>query len=246
MMAITIFFAMLGMLSPASRGALLTASIFLWVATLKTGNCSIQITWRIYCERYEFMGLVAGYYSGRLYKTMKGKEWKVRICIIFERFSQASNLSISSIQGCRFPHGNPLPWDCLWHWLLCEPVHLGEALQWSNPLHHHACCCCHVVWYLLASCLPRILLRIQVALSWLLTDYILPFMQEAAVWASCKDQPDPTPGAHPGKVQFNQCTSLVKSYEYIFFVEVWTCHLPYAPYFEKYQYNYCGKRFSQK
>merc|ERR1719305_190331 len=54
MMAITIFFAMLGMLSPASRGALLTAAIFL----------------------YEFMGLVAGYYSGRLYKTMKGKEWK--------------------------------------------------------------------------------------------------------------------------------------------------------------------------
>merc|ERR1712080_89620 len=54
MMAITIFFAMLGVLSPASRGALLTASIFL----------------------YEFMGLVAGYYSGRLYKTMKGKEWK--------------------------------------------------------------------------------------------------------------------------------------------------------------------------
>jgi len=54
MMGVTIFFAMLGMLSPASRGALLTASIFL----------------------YEFMGLVAGYYSGRLYKTMKGKEWK--------------------------------------------------------------------------------------------------------------------------------------------------------------------------
>jgi len=54
MLAITIFFAMLGMLSPASRGALLTAAIFL----------------------YEFMGLVAGYYSGRLYKTTKGKEWK--------------------------------------------------------------------------------------------------------------------------------------------------------------------------
>ena len=45
---------MLGMLSPASRGALLTAAIFL----------------------YEFMGLWAGYYAGRLYKTMKGKEWK--------------------------------------------------------------------------------------------------------------------------------------------------------------------------
>merc|ERR1719225_43907 len=54
MLAITIFFAMLGMLSPASRGALLTAAIFF----------------------YEFLGLVAGYYSGRLYRTMKGKEWK--------------------------------------------------------------------------------------------------------------------------------------------------------------------------
>ena len=55
MLSITIFFAMLGMLSPASRGALLTAAIFF----------------------YEFLGLVAGYYSGRLYRTMKGKEWKV-------------------------------------------------------------------------------------------------------------------------------------------------------------------------
>ena len=44
----------LGMLSPASRGALLTASII----------------------SYEFMGLVGGYYAGRLYKSMKGKEWK--------------------------------------------------------------------------------------------------------------------------------------------------------------------------
>ncbi len=42
------------MLSPASRGALMTVAIFLYV----------------------FMGLIAGYQSGRLYKTMKGKEWK--------------------------------------------------------------------------------------------------------------------------------------------------------------------------
>ncbi|XP_049963026.1 transmembrane 9 superfamily member 4 [Schistocerca serialis cubense] len=54
MALITIFFAMLGMLSPASRGALMTAAIFLYV----------------------FMGLIAGYFSARLYKTMKGREWK--------------------------------------------------------------------------------------------------------------------------------------------------------------------------
>lgn len=45
---------MLGMLSPASRGSLMTAALFL------------------YC----FMGLIAGYYSGRLYKTMRGVQWK--------------------------------------------------------------------------------------------------------------------------------------------------------------------------
>lgn len=47
-------FAMLGMLSPASRGALGTCAIFLYV----------------------FSGLVAGYFSARLYKTMRGREWR--------------------------------------------------------------------------------------------------------------------------------------------------------------------------
>lgn len=51
---ITIFFAMLGMLSPASRGALMTAVILLYV----------------------FMGLFAGYFSARLYKTLRGQQWK--------------------------------------------------------------------------------------------------------------------------------------------------------------------------
>lgn len=54
MVLITIIFAMLGMLSPASRGSLMTAIIFLYV----------------------FMGLFAGYYAGRLYKTLKGLHWK--------------------------------------------------------------------------------------------------------------------------------------------------------------------------
>ncbi|KAK0080370.1 hypothetical protein PV325_014066 [Microctonus aethiopoides] len=54
MTLITIFFAMLGMLSPASRGALGTCAIFLYV----------------------FSGLVAGYFSARLYKTIRGREWK--------------------------------------------------------------------------------------------------------------------------------------------------------------------------
>ncbi|KAL5107733.1 Transmembrane 9 superfamily member 4 [Taenia crassiceps] len=51
---IVLFFAMLGMLSPASRGALLSAVVFTYV----------------------FMGAVAGYFSGRIYKTMRGFYWK--------------------------------------------------------------------------------------------------------------------------------------------------------------------------
>ncbi|CAL1546188.1 unnamed protein product [Lymnaea stagnalis] len=54
MALITIFFAMLGMLSPSARGSLMTVGIFL----------------------YMFMGLFAGYFSARLYKTMKGLQWK--------------------------------------------------------------------------------------------------------------------------------------------------------------------------
>ncbi|XP_077991140.1 transmembrane 9 superfamily member 4-like [Glandiceps talaboti] len=54
MALITIILAMFGMLSPSSRGALLTAGLFLFV----------------------FMGAFAGYYAGRMYKTMKGTNWK--------------------------------------------------------------------------------------------------------------------------------------------------------------------------
>lgn len=54
MAVITIFFAMLGMLSPASRGALMTVAIMLYV----------------------FSGLTAGYIAARLYKTLKGRQWK--------------------------------------------------------------------------------------------------------------------------------------------------------------------------
>uniref|UniRef100_A0A0N5A1G2 Transmembrane 9 superfamily member n=1 Tax=Parastrongyloides trichosuri TaxID=131310 RepID=A0A0N5A1G2_PARTI len=54
MVAITVTFAMLGMLSPSSRGSLATAAISL------------------FC----LMGLVSGYHSGRLYKTLKGRNPK--------------------------------------------------------------------------------------------------------------------------------------------------------------------------
>lgn len=49
-----VVFAMFGMLSPASRGALMTAAIVLFM----------------------FMGLIAGYNGARMYRTLKGTHWK--------------------------------------------------------------------------------------------------------------------------------------------------------------------------
>ncbi|XP_065842965.1 transmembrane 9 superfamily member 4-like [Oscarella lobularis] len=54
MTLVVLVLAMFGMLSPASRGALMSASIVL----------------------YAFMGIFSGFYAGRLYKTMKGIKWK--------------------------------------------------------------------------------------------------------------------------------------------------------------------------
>ena len=50
---VTMVFAVLGFLSPANRGGLMTAMLLLFV----------------------FMGLFAGYSSARLYKTFKARPW---------------------------------------------------------------------------------------------------------------------------------------------------------------------------
>ena len=54
MTGVTLLVALLGFLSPANRGALLTSILVL----------------------YALMGMQAGYVSARLYKLMKGTHWK--------------------------------------------------------------------------------------------------------------------------------------------------------------------------
>ncbi len=54
MTVVTMIFAVLGFLSPANRGGLITAVVVLLVV----------------------MGIVSGYYSARVYKMFKGKAWK--------------------------------------------------------------------------------------------------------------------------------------------------------------------------
>ncbi|XP_059616496.1 transmembrane 9 superfamily member 4 [Phlebotomus argentipes] len=123
MALITIFFAMLGMLSPASRGALMTSGIFLYV----------------------FMGLIAGYFSARLYKTMKGREWK-----------RAAFLTATLYPGIVFGTGfflNFFIWDihssgavpfstmlsllCLWFGISVPLVYLGYYFGYRKQAYQH-------------------------------------------------------------------------------------------------------------
>ncbi|XP_047571718.1 transmembrane 9 superfamily member 2-like isoform X3 [Lutra lutra] len=59
MMFITLFLACFGFLSPANRGALMTCAVVLWV----------------------LLGTPAGYVSARMYKTLKGVNWKTNFLL---------------------------------------------------------------------------------------------------------------------------------------------------------------------
>ncbi|CAH0748898.1 unnamed protein product [Diatraea saccharalis] len=111
MTLITIFIAMLGMLSPASRGALMTAAIFLYV----------------------FMGLVAGYYSARLYTTMKGKQWKqaafltatIYPAIVFGTCFFLNFFIMGKHSSGAVPFSTMMALLCLWFCISLPLVYLG-------------------------------------------------------------------------------------------------------------------------
>ena len=66
---------MLGMLSPAIRGALMSSMIFLYV----------------------IMGTLAGYFSARLYRTIRGKEWRKQAFLVSHLRLLLHNLVESSV-----------------------------------------------------------------------------------------------------------------------------------------------------
>ncbi|XP_047516188.1 transmembrane 9 superfamily member 4 isoform X1 [Pieris napi] len=111
MALITIFIAMLGMLSPASRGALMTAAIFLYV----------------------FMGLIAGYYSARLYNTMRGKQWKQAAfltatlypAIVFGKCFFLNFFIMGKHSSGAVPFSTMMALLCLWFCISLPLVYLG-------------------------------------------------------------------------------------------------------------------------
>uniref|UniRef100_A0A672M6L9 Transmembrane 9 superfamily member n=1 Tax=Sinocyclocheilus grahami TaxID=75366 RepID=A0A672M6L9_SINGR len=125
MILIVIFVAMLGMLSPSSRGALMTTSCFLFM----------------------FMGLFGGYVAGRLYRTLKGHRWKkgafctatlypavvFGICFVLNCFIWGEHSSGA------VPFTTMLALLCMWFGISMPLVYLGyyfgfRKLPYDNPV----------------------------------------------------------------------------------------------------------------
>ncbi|CAD7705196.1 unnamed protein product [Ostreobium quekettii] len=115
---VAIFFALLGFLSPANRGSLMTAILVLFV----------------------FMGFFAGFYSSRLYKTFKGSQWKtttIRTAFFFPGLCFAIffvlNLLIWGQKSSgAVPFGTLFALCCLWFGISAPLVFIGSYLGFKK------------------------------------------------------------------------------------------------------------------
>jgi len=123
MVLITLAFSMFGMLSPASRGSLMTAIIVLYV----------------------FMGLFAGYYSGRLYKTFHGSRWK-RAALLTSLLYPGIVFGISFFlnfflwgkkSSGAVPFTTMLALLCLWCGVSLPLVYLGYYFGYRKQAYNH-------------------------------------------------------------------------------------------------------------
>ena len=85
--------------------------------------------------RYEFMGLIGGYFAGRLYKTMKGKDWKKAAFLTstlypgqFPSFRTKVVVLIVHVHDYR---------NHFLSWRLCKFLHLGKAFIRRNSFHNN-------------------------------------------------------------------------------------------------------------
>lgn len=115
----TMIFALLGFLSPANRGGLMTAMVLLWV----------------------FMGLFAGYSSARLYKMFKGTQWK-RVtlrtaftfpAILFTIFFVLNALIWGEKSSGAVPFGTMFTLMFLWFGISVPLVFIGSYLGFRKP-----------------------------------------------------------------------------------------------------------------
>ncbi|KAI1724718.1 endomembrane protein 70 domain-containing protein [Ditylenchus destructor] len=123
MIAVTVSFACVGMLSPSSRGSLTSVAIFL------------------YC----FMGLIAGYHSGRLYKTLRGNKPKrcaFRTAILFPSLVLGTGFVlnfflISKHSSGAIPFTTMIVLLALWFGIDLPLVFLGFHFGFRKQMYNH-------------------------------------------------------------------------------------------------------------
>ncbi|KAF5819722.1 putative nonaspanin (TM9SF) [Helianthus annuus] len=116
----TLIFALLGFLSPSNRGGLMTAMVLSWF----------------------FMGLIAGFSSARLYKALKGTEWKentYKTSFMFPGISFAIFFVLDALmwrQGSSgaVPFGTMFVLVCLWLGISVPLVFVGSYLGFKKPV----------------------------------------------------------------------------------------------------------------
>lgn len=119
MALVTMIFAVLGFLSPANRGGLMTAMLLLFV----------------------FMGLFAGYFAARLYKSFKGDEWKKMTLetaltfpgILFAVFFILNLLVWGQKSSGAVPFGTLFALCFLWFGISVPLVFIGSYFGFKKP-----------------------------------------------------------------------------------------------------------------
>ncbi|XAR53440.1 hypothetical protein NMG60_11021992 [Bertholletia excelsa] len=119
MALVTLIFALLGFLSPSNRGGLMTAMVLLWV----------------------FMGLFSGYSSVRLYKMLKGRDWKkialrtafVFPAIVFSIFFVLNALIWGEKSSGAVPFGTMFALVTLWFGISVPLVFMGSFVAFKRP-----------------------------------------------------------------------------------------------------------------
>lgn len=123
MVAITLVFACLGFLSPANRGSLMTFALVFYV----------------------LFGVIAGYVSARLYKTMNGLAWKTNVLmtsflvpgIVFSVFFITNSMLWIKGSSAAVPFGTLVALLALWVFISIPLTFIGSYFGFKKrPIEH--------------------------------------------------------------------------------------------------------------
>lgn len=120
---VVIVLATLGMVSPASRGSLLTAALVL----------------------YMLLGLFAGYYGGRLYRTLKGQRWRLAALLTsvlfsgptFAIFFVVDMAALSQHSTAAAPFGTVLGVFAMWAFVSLPLLYVGYYFGFRKQPYDH-------------------------------------------------------------------------------------------------------------